>query len=127
MDTVLAELRDGRKRTHWMWFVFPQLATLGRSAMAKHYGITCLDEARAYMDDPFLGQRLVACTTCMLTISDKSLNDILGSPDDLKFVSSMTLFAAAVPTQSVFRACLDKYCDGRPDPLTTRYLDLKAR
>ena len=127
IDTVLAELRAGRKRTHWMWYVFPQLAALGRSATAKQYGITGLDEAHAYMDDPVLGQRLVECATGMLAIPDKSLNTILGSPDDLKFVSSMTLFATAVPTQPVFRACLDKYCNGQMDPLTMDYLNHKAK
>ena len=127
IDTVLTELRAGRKLTHWMWYVFPQLAALGQSAIAKQYGITGLDEARAYMDDPVLRQRLVECATCMLAIPDKSLNAILGSPDDLKFVSSMTLFATAVPTQLVFRACLDKYCNGRMDPLTMEFMNHEAR
>ena len=124
MDTVMTELRAGRKRTHWMWYVFPQLAALGQSITAKHYGIASLDEARAYMEDPILQQRLVACATCVLAISDKSLNSIFGGPDDLKFVSSMTLFATAVPTQPVFRACLDKYCNGRLDAATIEYLYL---
>ena len=127
IDTVMAELRAGRKRSHWMWYVFPQLAALGHSAMAKHYGIANLEEARAYLADPILGPRLIACATCMLSIPGKSLNAILGNPDDLKFASSMTLFAIASPTQPVFRACLDRYCEGRMDRLTTRYLGLEPQ
>jgi uncharacterized protein (DUF1810 family) len=126
IDTVMAELRAGRKRSHWMWYVFPQLAVLGRSAIAKHYGIASLEEARAYLADPVLGPRLIACATCMLSIPGRSLATILGSPDDLKFASSMTLFSLADPAQPVFRACLDRYCDGKRDRLTTAFLESGA-
>ena len=125
IDTVMAELRAGYKKSHWMWFVFPQLAVLGHSATAKHYGIADLEEARAYLADPILGPRLIACATCMLAIEGNSLSGILGSPDDLKFVSCMTLFGVADPRQPVFQACLDKYCDGAMDQVTTNYLGPK--
>ena len=122
IDIVMAELCAGHKKSHWMWFIFPQLAVLGHSATAKHYGIANLEEARAYLADPILGPRLIACASCMLTVEGKSLNRILGSPDDLKFASCMTLFGIADPSQPVFRACLDKYCDGAMDQVTATYL-----
>lgn len=122
MAQVLAELRAGRKRSHWMWFVFPQLGQLGRSATAQHYGIGSLAHARAYFDHPVLGPRLVQCAAAMLAIDDRSAHEILGSPDDLKLRSCMTLFAAAAPEQPVFAEVLAKYYAGRPDPLTTALL-----
>ena len=129
-DQVLAELRAGRKRTHWMWFVFPQLRGLGHSAMAERYGIASLDEARAYLEHPLLGPRLIECTTLVTAVRDRSLNAILGSPDDLKFVSSMTLFArvAAGPASpiTVFDTALAVHCDGRRDPRTLALLPRRS-
>lgn len=110
---VIGELRQGRKQTHWMWFVFPQLVGLGRSFMAQRFAIASLDEARAYLDHRILGPRLRECTQAVLDVEGRSAHDIFGSPDDLKFRSSMTLFAHAAP--SPFRAALDKYFDGADD------------
>ena len=119
---ALAELRAGRKRTHWMWFVFPQLASLGRSGTARFYGIGSLDEARAYAEHPVLGARLVACTQAVLAHAGaRSLHEIFGSPDDLKFRSCMTLFANAAKERAPFDAALEAFCDG-PDPLTVAWL-----
>jgi len=118
MGQVLRELGDGRKASHWMWFVFPQLAGLGHSALARHYAIGSLAEAKAYLAHPVLGPRLVECAGLVNQVENRSAHEIFGSPDDLKFRSSMTLFASAQPGASVFRAALDKYFDGTPDPLT---------
>src|SRR5512140_2217155 len=106
IDRVLDELRAGRKQSHWMWFVFPQLAGLGRSPTAVHYAIASLDEARAYLVHPILGERLRACTRLVLDVKGKSAHDIFGSPDELKFHSSMTLFAAAAPGEQIFSRAL---------------------
>jgi len=119
---VLAELGDGRKRSHWMWFVFPQLAGLGRSAMARRFGIASLEEARAYLAHPVLGARLRECSRLVLAVRDRSIHEIFGSPDDLKFRSSMTLFSRADPTEPVFEACLAKYFAGAGDPQTLALL-----
>lgn len=121
-ETALAELRAGQKRSHWMWFVFPQLAGLGMSSTAQFYGIAGLDEARAYLAHPLLGDRLRACTEAMLAVENRTLHAIFGSPDDLKFRSSMTLFDRAAPEgDRLFRNALDRYCAGEPD---RRTLDL---
>jgi uncharacterized protein (DUF1810 family) len=117
-ERVRAELRNGRKQSHWMWFIFPQIAGLGHSAMAQRYAISSLREAEAYLKHPVLGPRLRECTRLMLRIEGKSAHDILGSPDDLKFHSSLTLFARAAPDGDVFTAALDKYYDGRDDEQT---------
>jgi uncharacterized protein (DUF1810 family) len=118
-DTVLEELRAGRKRSHWMWFVFPQLRGLGHSATAQFYGLASLEEARAYVAHPLLGPRLDLSTKTVLASGGGSLNAIFGSPDDMKFRSSMTLFAFAAPdTNNVFRQALDRWCDGRMDQRT---------
>jgi uncharacterized protein (DUF1810 family) len=119
---ALAELRAGRKRSHWMWFVFPQIAGLGSSAMAQRYAIASLDEARAYLAHPILGARLRECAQAMLAVTGASAHDILGSPDDLKFHSSMTLFHRAAPAEPVFGSCLRKYFAGEPDSQTVRLL-----
>jgi uncharacterized protein (DUF1810 family) len=116
---VTEELRAGHKRTHWMWFVFPQLAGLGRSPMAQRYAIASLAEAQAYLDHPVLGRRLIELTECVNHTNDRSIQEIFGSPDDLKFHSSMTLFDAARPTVPAFRKALEKYFGGKPDHLTT--------
>ena len=123
MPQVLQELRAGRKRTHWMWFVFPQLRALGQSPMAKRYGIASLDEARAYMSHPVLGPRLIQCTELVRTIEGRTLHDIFGSPDDMKFRSSMTLFARASPATAVFAEALQQLCAGNSDPRTEALLE----
>ena len=120
---VLAELRAGRKRSHWMWFVFPQLTGLGRSATAARYAISGRAEGQAYLDHPVLGARLRECTHAMLAVEGRPLSAILGFPDDLKFRSSMTLFAELSAPGSPFHAALAKYCDGKPDPKTLELLE----
>lgn len=124
---VVAELRAGRKRSHWMWFVFPQLRGLGHSAMATHYGITSRDEALAYLDHPLLGTRLIECTTLVVAVPDRSLNVILGSPDDRKFRSSMTLFAEVAADPGVFVDALERTCDGERDDRTQDLLRRQDR
>jgi uncharacterized protein (DUF1810 family) len=122
-ERALAELEAGQKRSHWMWFVFPQLAGLGSSPTARIYGISGLEEAKAYLAHPVLGPRLIACTQAVLAHQDRSLHAIFGSPDDLKFRSSMTLFDhAAEKREGAFRAALALYCDGDPDPRTLELL-----
>jgi uncharacterized protein (DUF1810 family) len=119
---VLAELRAGSKSTHWMWFIFPQLKELGRSAVAKHYGINSLAEAEAYLAHPVLGTRLLECTQLMLAHHGKTALQILGSPDDMKFHSCMTLFQAARPSLPLWAAALQQYFDGKPDATTLALL-----
>jgi uncharacterized protein (DUF1810 family) len=116
-DTALAELRAGRKRTHWMWFVFPQIAGLGSSPTARRYALCGLDEARAYLAHPVLGPRLREASRALLAVRGRSAEQILGYPDDLKLRSSMTLFARAADDPAVFEAVLERYYDG-PDPRT---------
>jgi uncharacterized protein (DUF1810 family) len=118
---ALAELTAGRKRTHWMWFVFPQIAGLGSSPTAQRYAIASLDEARAYLAHPVLGPRLRDCARALLAVEGRSAREILGHPDDLKLRSSMTLFARAADDPALFQAVLDRYYDG-PDPLTLKLL-----
>jgi uncharacterized protein (DUF1810 family) len=116
---AIAELQAGRKRSHWMWFVFPQLRGLGRSSTAQFYGISSLDEARAYLAHPVLGPRLERSARIVLESSGASLNAIFGSPDDMKFRSSMTLFALASPEPaSVFRRALGRWSGGEMDEQT---------
>jgi len=115
---VLEELRAGRKTSHWMWFVFPQIAGLGRSDTARFYAIADRDEALAYLAHPVLGPRLLACTQLVNSIEGRDIHAIFGSPDDLKFHSSMTLFHEIAADKTVFRAALDKYFGGRRDPAT---------
>ena len=125
LPAVLAELRAGRKRTHWMWFVFPQLRGLGHSPMATFYGIGSLDEARAYLAHPVLGPRLELCTGIVLELETQSLHEIFGSPDDMKFRSSMTLFAlAAAEPASLFYKALERWCSGVMDRQTLKLLDV---
>lgn len=120
---ALAELRAGRKRGHWMWFVFPQLRGLGRSAIANLYGLSGLAETRAYLAHDLLGPRLTICTQAVLSVEGRTLRDMLGSPDDLKFRSSMTLFALARDRpDNPFRLALDRYCAGEPDAGTLALL-----
>jgi uncharacterized protein (DUF1810 family) len=120
---ALAELRAGRKRSHWMWFVFPQLRGLGRSSTAELYGISSLAEAWAYLSHPVLGPRLMQCTEAVLAVEGRSLREIFGSPDDVKFCSSMTLFSRVQGAdKSVFRGALDRFCAGREDERTLELL-----
>jgi len=120
-DRALSELKAGRKQSHWMWFVFPQIAGLGHSPMAQHYAIHGLAEARAYLEHPLLGARLRECTQTALDVQGKTAHEIFGSPDDLKFCSSLTLFDLASPND-IFRAALEKYFDGEADALTVEKL-----
>lgn len=118
-ETALKELHDGRKQSHWMWFIFPQLRGLGHSSRAKFYGIASLDEARAYLTHPLLGSRLILCTTVVLEIEEPSLYTIFGSPDDRKFRSCMTLFSMVLSEpDNPFRQALDRWCNGIPDQRT---------
>ena len=119
---VVAELRDGRKRSHWMWFVFPQLRGLGGSAMAARYAISSLEEADAYLRHPVLGPRLHECTRLVNGVQGRSVSEIFGSPDDLKLCSSMTLFARATDDNVDFVALLNKFYDGRRDERTLELL-----
>ncbi len=118
---VLQELRAGEKRTHWMWFIFPQLSGLGSSAMAERYAIGSLDEARTYLAHPVLGQRLRECTTLVNNVQGRTAGQIFGWPDELKFRSCMTLFAQA-SSGSEFQAALEKYCGGAGDEETLQHL-----
>jgi uncharacterized protein (DUF1810 family) len=120
IDRAMAELRAGRKTSHWMWFVFPQLAGLGHSDMARRFAISGREEADAYLRHPVLGSRLRACTKLVNVVAGRTAHEIFGSPDDLKFRSSMTLFAAVAPDDAEFAAALHKYFDGVPDPATLR-------
>ena len=118
---VIAELAAGRKQTHWMWFIFPQIAGLGFSAMAQRFAISSHAEAEAYLDHPLLGPRLIECTGLVLRVSGKSIYAILGSPDDLKFRSSMTLFDA-VSNNAIFSEAIAKYYADDKDPATLAIL-----
>jgi len=118
IDTVRNELARGRKQTHWIWFIFPQIAGLGHSAMAARFAMANLEEASAYLAHPVLGPRLRECCELMLKAGEKSVEQILGPPDDMKFRSSMTLFSRATSDNAVFNACLEKYFDGIPDSAT---------
>ena len=115
---VHEELRAGRKRSHWMWFIFPQLQGLGNSPMALEFAISSREEAKAYLKHPVLGPRLVECCLLVLGIDGSSIETIFGYPDHLKFRSSMTLFARAAPDSLVFTSALEKFFQGEPDPLT---------
>jgi uncharacterized protein (DUF1810 family) len=119
---ALDEIRRGRKRSHWMWYVFPQLTGLGRSSTAQFYGIDSLDEARAYLAHPLLGPRLLEIAGAVVASPVRSANALFGSPDDLKLRSSATLFAQVSAPGSVFEQILDKYFEGRPDPKTLELL-----
>ncbi len=121
---VLIELKHGQKRSHWMWFIFPQLKGLGRTDTARHFGIASLQEARAYLDHAVLGPRLRECTRLVLQIEGRSAHQMFGSPDDLKFRSCLSLFAAAAPEGKLFQDALDKFYAGEPDPLTAAALGI---
>ena len=119
---AVSELRAGQKRSHWMWYVFPQIAGLGHSPMSERYAIRSEDEARAYLAHPVLGPRLIECAEAVLAIENRSAREIMGSPDDLKLRSCATLFAHISPEGSVFHRILDKYYSSEPDPGTFQLL-----
>ena len=121
-DTVRAELRGGRKQTHWMWFIFPQIKGLGSSPTAIEFSISSLQEADAYLKHPVLGPRLRECTRLVNQIEGRSVPQIFGYPDDLKFRSSMTLFANTTCENQIFKDALKKYFAGEPDQLTIERL-----
>ena len=117
-ENVLTELGNGQKRTHWMWFIFPQIDGLGFSATTKHYAIKSVEEARQYLEHPVLGARLLQCASLVLAIEGKSAHEIFGSPDDMKLKSSMTLFASISDPDSAFMRVLEKYFNGQRDEKT---------
>src|SRR5258708_38302448 len=117
-EQVCRELSEGQKQSHWMWFIFPQLKGLGHSAMAIRYAISSLQEAEAYLRNPILGPRLRHCTQLVMLVESRSVDQIFGSPDDLKFRSSMTLFANTAAENKIFKDALQKYFAGIPDQLT---------
>ena len=121
-DDALRELRVGRKTGHWIWFVFPQVAGLGRSEMSQRYAIAGLAEARAYLDHPVLGPRLRAAAAAVLAVEGRTAHEILGGIDAVKLRSSMTLFHRAAPADPLFRAVLDRFFDGSPDTATDALL-----
>jgi len=125
IDAVRVELANGRKRSHWMWFIFPQFAGLGYSALSQKYEIVSIAEARAYLAHPVLGERLRECAEMVLQVEGRSAYEIFGSPDDMKFRSSLTLFATA-SGEEVFLRSLEKYFDGEPDQTTLRLLGSAA-
>ncbi|PYV79519.1 MAG: DUF1810 domain-containing protein [Acidobacteria bacterium] len=123
---VIAELGQGSKRGHWMWFIFPQLKGLGRTAQSNFFGISSVQEAAAYLQHPVLGPRLIECTQLVNAIEGRSAEDIFGEIDAMKFRSSMTLFAYATPENQIFTDALGKYYAGEFDPLTIAYLRKQA-
>lgn len=122
-QAVLSELRAGRKRSHWMWFIFPQMQGLGRSQTANLYAIKNLGEAKAYLDHSVLGPRLRECTNALPEDTGLSASDVFGYPDDLKFCSSMTLFEFVAPDSRLFKDAIDRYCGGRRDDMTLSILN----
>ncbi|MBK1705763.1 DUF1810 domain-containing protein [Halochromatium glycolicum] len=120
---ALSEIRSGRKRSHWMWFIFPQLEGLGMSTTARRYAIRSLAEAQAYLAHPVLGPRLIACAEAALGLEGRSAHEVFGSPDDLKLRSCATLFAQVSPAGSVFHRLLEHYFAGQPDERTLALLD----
>jgi uncharacterized protein (DUF1810 family) len=125
LDQALAELRSGRKRSHWMWFIFPQLEGLGASPMSARYAIKSLAEAEAYLRHPVLGPRLIQCAEALLQVTGRSAFEIVGSPDDVKLRSCATLFARVAPNGSVFDRLLDRYFPDGPDERTLRLLGMR--
>jgi uncharacterized protein (DUF1810 family) len=123
IERAKRELRAGRKRTHWMWFVFPQMEGLGSSARSRRYGIASREEAEAYLAHPALGPRLLECTGIVNALDGPSANEVFGSPDDMKFRSSMTLFDAVADDPRPFATALERYYDGERDPRTLELLD----
>jgi uncharacterized protein (DUF1810 family) len=125
-DRALAELQDGLKRSHWMWYIFPQIDGLGFSPTTRHYSIKSLDEARQYLGHPVLGARLKECAKTILAVPGRSASDIFGYPDDMKLQSSMTLFALVSEPHSVFERVLDKYYQGKRDARTLQMVRMPS-
>lgn len=121
-ERALSEIRSGRKRSHWMWYIYPQFEGLGMSATSRMYSIKSTDEARAYLAHPVLGRRLIECAEAALAVECASAADVFGSPDDMKLRSSATLFARVSPGGSVFHQLLGKYFQGRPDAKTLQLI-----
>jgi uncharacterized protein (DUF1810 family) len=126
-ERALAEIRSGRKRSHWMWYVFPQFQGLGFSSTSKLYAINSIHEAKAYLAHPVLGPRLSECAEAVLSVAGRTAHEIFGSPDEMKLRSSATLFACVSPDGSVFHRLLDKYFQGGPDGKTTQLLGIEGR
>jgi uncharacterized protein (DUF1810 family) len=126
-NDVLTELKSGQKQTHWMWFIFPQIDGLGHSSIAKRYAIKNADEAREYLRHPVLGKRLIECTETVKAIQNRSASQIFGYPDDLKFRSSMTLFASVSGEESIFHDLISKYYEGQADDRTIEILKAQAQ
>ena len=124
---ALAEIRAGRKQSHWIWYIFPQLKGLGRSSTAEYYGICDMAEAKAYLAHPILRQRLIEISEAMLGLSSKDAEDVMGYPDNLKLRSSMTLFVLAEPACKIFQQVLDKFFDGKMDERTVALLREQGR
>ena len=123
--TALQEIRNGRKRSHWIWYIFPQIQGLGMSSTAQFYGIRDLEEAKDYMEHPVLGPRLIEISEALLSLESSNPGAVMGFPDDLKLCSSMTLFELAAPEEKVFSQVLEKFYGGRRDDLTLRILGIK--
>lgn len=126
-EDALREMRCGRKQTHWMWYIFPQLRGLGRSAMSMRYDLDGLEEARAYLAHPVLGPRLLECCEAVLKADSNDPWEVFGSPDDLKFRSCLTLFALADPSVPIFEQLLDKFYGGQKDLRTIQILNRKSK
>lgn len=120
---ALKELKNGKKKSHWIWYIFPQLEGLGHSATSKHYGIKSLEEAKEYLRHPVLGPRLLECCEAILAVKGRTAEDIFDFPDDMKLRSSMTLFASISPPDNMFLRVLQKYFDGGQDPKTIEILE----
>ncbi len=126
-ETALAEIRNGRKRSHWMWYIFPQVKGLGFSSTSQLYGIKDLKEAQLYLRHPVLGVRLIAISAALLELETNTAGEVFGSPDDLKLQSCMTLFAAVKDSDPVFQQVLDKFFQGKPDQQTQTILNREAK
>ena len=125
-DTALYEIRNGRKTSHWIWYIFPQIEGLGRSSTAQYYSIRSMEEAKAFMNNPYLSQNLIQISQALLALASNNATEIMGIPDDMKLRSSMTLFMAAAPEQPVFKKVLDKFYNGKPDRWTLQLLGLEG-
>ena len=123
--TALKEIRNGKKSSHWIWYIFPQIEGLGRSSTAQYYSIRDLQEARDFMDDPYLSHNLIEISEALLGLFSNNATEVMGIPDDMKLRSSMTLFMAAAPDQPVFQKVLDKFYNGKPDRWALQLLGLE--
>lgn len=122
-EDALAEIRGGHKRSHWIWYIFPQIAGLGFSSMSQYYAIASMEEAKAYMENPYLREHLLEISEALMELESDDPRDVMGWPDDLKLRSSMTLFAEAAPQEKVFQRVLEKYFGGEKDRQTLRILE----